>query len=131
MAMIGLMNTFKLEFSKYNIHVNSLVPIAATGMTENLLPREALEVLDPKLVAPAVIFLSGHDAPNGEIISAGAGLFSRIRIVESVGLYFGGDATAEMIADNWSKITNPLDEKSIASGPEHSLKFVSKALERS
>ncbi|MBT6031809.1 MAG: SDR family NAD(P)-dependent oxidoreductase [Kordiimonadaceae bacterium] len=131
MAMVGLMNTFKLEFAKYNIHVNSLVPIAATKMTENILPEEALDVLDPKLVAPAVIFLSGMDAPNGEIISAGAGSFSHIRIVESEGLYLGEQSTAEMIAENWSKITNPLDEKSIASGPEHSLKFISKALSRS
>lgn len=129
MAMVGLMNTFKLEFAKFNINVNTLVPIAATKMTEDLLPAEALQVLKPELVSPAVIFLCGKEAPSGEIISAGAGSFSRIRMVESEGLYLGNEVTAEMIAENWSKITDPLNEKSIASGPEHSLKFVSKAYE--
>jgi len=93
------------------------------------MPAEALAVLKPELVSPAVIFMCGSDAPNGEIISAGAGSFSRIRIVESEGLYLGEDASAEDIAENWTKITDPLAEKSLASGPEHSLKFVSRAFE--
>lgn len=128
MALVGLMNTLKLELSKSNIHINTLVPIAATGMTQGLMPEEALSVLKPDLVSPAVIYMSGKEAPTGEIISAGAGSFSRIRIVESEGLYLGEKASAEMIAENWSEITNPLGEKSLTSGPEHSLKFVTSAL---
>lgn len=123
MAVVGLMTTLKLELSKNNIHVNTLVPIAATGMTEDIMPEEALEVLKPELVSPAVIYMSAKEAPSGEIISAGAGAFSRIRIVESEGLYLGETASAEMIAENWSEITNPLGERSLTSGPEHSLKF--------
>ena len=128
MGVVGLMNTFKLEFKKYNIHVNTVVPIAATQMTENLMPEEALKILNPDLVSPAIVYLSAKEAPNGEIISAGGGSFARARIVESEALYLGNDASGEMIAENWSKITDPLGEKSIASGPEHSLKFISKAL---
>ncbi|MBT5072985.1 MAG: SDR family NAD(P)-dependent oxidoreductase [Kordiimonadaceae bacterium] len=128
MGIVGLMNTLKLELSKNNIHVNTLVPIAATQMTEDLMPAEALATLKPELVSPAVIFMSANDAPNGEIISAGAGSFSRIRVVESEGVYLGENASAEMITENWSEITNPLGERSLTSGPEHSLKFVSKAI---
>jgi len=35
MALVGLMNTLKLELKKFNIHVNTLVPIAATRMTKS------------------------------------------------------------------------------------------------
>lgn len=128
MAVVGLMNSFKLELAKLNIKINCLVPIAATKMTEGLLPQEALQLLKPELVAPAVVFMCSENAPSGQIISAGAGAFSRIRIVESEGLYLGDNVTAEAIEENWSKITDPLGEKSLASGPEHSLKFVTKAM---
>ncbi|MEL7229953.1 MAG: SDR family NAD(P)-dependent oxidoreductase, partial [Pseudomonadota bacterium] len=53
----GLMNTLHIEGAKNNIHVNCLSPTAATRMTEDVIPPEALEVLDPKWVTPAVIFL--------------------------------------------------------------------------
>ena len=47
MAMVGLMNTLKIEGQKYNIHTNSITPVAYTRMTDGLLPDEVGESLQP------------------------------------------------------------------------------------
>src|ERR1700735_490086 len=38
LGIIGFMNTIKLEGQRNNIHVNAIAPVAATRMTENLMP---------------------------------------------------------------------------------------------
>ena len=50
MGVVGLMNTLKLEGAKYNIKCNALAPVAATRMTEELMPGEVLERLEPQYV---------------------------------------------------------------------------------
>ena len=47
--MIGLMNVLHLEGAKYDIRVNTLLPTAATGMTEGLLPAETAALLGPEI----------------------------------------------------------------------------------
>ncbi len=49
LGIIGFMNTLKLEGQKNNIHVNAIAPVAATRMTENLMPPEILERLKPRV----------------------------------------------------------------------------------
>ena len=70
------MNSLKIEGQKYNIKVNSLIPVAATRMTESLMPKEALEKLKPDVVSPAVLFMASEDAPTGIMLSAGAGVYA-------------------------------------------------------
>ena len=70
-AMIGLMNVLHLEGAKYDIRVNTLVPSAATDMTRALLPAEALELLAPENVTPAVLFLCGRDKIGLDTSSSG------------------------------------------------------------
>src|SRR6202046_494195 len=38
LGIIGFMNTIKLEGQKNNVHINAISPVAATRMTENLMP---------------------------------------------------------------------------------------------
>ena len=76
------MNTLKLEGAKDNIKVNAICPVAATRMTENLMPPQVLEMLKPEYVTPGVVFLASEDAPTGVILTAGAGIFSSAQIVE-------------------------------------------------
>ena len=49
LGLVGLINSLALEGAKYNIHANALAPIAATRMTQDILPPEALEEPHPGL----------------------------------------------------------------------------------
>src|SRR3546814_11383138 len=71
LGLIGFMNTLKLEGQKNNIHVNAIAPVAATRMTENLMPPEVLERLKPEYVTPGVVFLCSEEAPTGSILKIG------------------------------------------------------------
>jgi len=128
MAMVGLMNTLKIEGQKYNIHSNSITPVAYTRMTDGLLPDDVGESLQPEFVTPAVIYLSSEGAPNGAIISAGAGVFSRIFIHETngVSLGMGDEMTPENIAASWEEISDMKGAKALQSGPEQSIKIFEK-----
>ena len=128
MAMVGLMNTLKIEGQKYNIHSNSITPVAYTRMTDGLLPDDVGESLQPEFVTPAVIYLSSEGAPNGAIISAGAGVFSRIFIHETngVSLGMGDEMTPENIAASWEDISDMKGAKALQSGPEQSIKIFEK-----
>ena len=128
MAMVGLMNTLKIEGQKYNIHSNSITPVAYTRMTDGLLPDEVGESLQPEYVTPAVIYLSSNEAPNGAIVSAGAGVYSRIFIHETdgVSLGMGEEMTPENIAVSWDSISDMKGAKALQSGPEQSIKIFEK-----
>lgn len=106
LGLVGFMNTLKLEGMKYNIRVNAVSPVAATRMTENLIPEEVLAKLGPELITPAAIYLSSEDAPTGAIIQAQGGTFSVAQIVESPAVNLGIEATADDIAANWSSISD-------------------------
>ena len=106
LGQVGLMNSLKIEGAKNNIHTNTIAPVAATRMTENLMPDEVLQKLGPELVTPAALFLVSTDAPNGVILQAQGGTFSLAGIFENDGLNIGVDATVEDIADNYESIVD-------------------------
>jgi NAD(P)-dependent dehydrogenase (short-subunit alcohol dehydrogenase family) len=127
LGIIGFMNTLKLEGQKNNIHVNAIAPVAATRMTENLMPPEILERLKPEYVTPGVVFLCSDEAPTGCILTAGAGAFALARIVETEGVYLGeGGLSVEEVRDNWAKITDPAGQQAYQAGGEQSGKFFRK-----
>ena len=125
MAMVGLMNTLKIEGQNKNIHTNSITPVAYTRMTEGLIPEDFGKNLQPEYVTPAVIYLASENAPNGAIMAAGAGVFSRIFIHETMGvsLGMGEDMTPENIQANWDKISDMEDARALQNGGEQTLKF--------
>ena len=56
-ALIGFTETLAKEGAKYNITANTIVPLAASRMTETVLPQEILEQLKPKYIVPVVAVL--------------------------------------------------------------------------
>ena len=131
MGVVGLMNTLRIEGQKNNIKVNSLVPVAATRMTENLgMPDAVFDSLKPESVSPAVIFMSSEDAPDGVMISAGAGVFAMAEIVHSEGIALkGDDLNADMLAEKWSEASNMTNSKALRSGAEHTAHIFKKLSE--
>ena len=126
LGLVGFMNTLKLEGQKNNIHVNAISPVAATRMTENLMPPQVLEQLKPEFVTPGVVFLCSEEAPTGAVLTAGAGAFALSRIVETEGVYLGGGATVEQVRDAWEKIADPAGQQPYNTGGEQTAKFFRK-----
>jgi NAD(P)-dependent dehydrogenase (short-subunit alcohol dehydrogenase family) len=129
MGVIGLMNTLAQEGAKYNIRINALAPTAATRMTEGLIPAEALALLTPETVTPAVLYMVSEDAPSKTIIAAGAGSFAVARIVESAGKWLPPEEqTPEGIAANWDAISSTVGENQPQAGFEQTVKMTGHAM---
>lgn len=128
LGVVGFVNSLKLEGQKYNINCNVLCPVAYTRMTANLMPPEAEELLTPSSVTPAVIYLSGENAPTGTILCAGAGVYSLAKIMESDGAHLGLEATAEDIEKNWESISDFTNAKPFFNGGEQTGKVLEKAM---
>ncbi len=124
------MNTLKLEGAKDNIKVNAICPVAATRMTEALMPPQMLDMLKPDYVTPGVVFLVSEDAPTGMILTAGAGIFSAAQIVESNGINLGHGADADTVAQYWSRISDFTGAKHYTMGGEQTQKFMERLQEK-
>jgi NAD(P)-dependent dehydrogenase (short-subunit alcohol dehydrogenase family) len=124
LSLVGLMNTLKIEGERDNIRINAICPVAATRMTEHILPPPIAAKLRPEFVSPGVAFLASEDAPSGVILTAAAGAFAVARIYETEGAYLGDDLTAEHVRDSWGKISDPAGQQAYAAGQEQSQKFL-------
>ncbi len=119
MALVGLMNSICMEGDKYNIKCNCIAPVAASRMTENLMPKEMLEKFSPETIAPLVLYLcSEHNQETKMIFNCAAGWFSRTEIIchDGIRLQTGdGAITPEDISANWQKITGFENGKPLSS----------------
>lgn len=108
MALVGFMNVLKQEVTKYDIKINAIAPIAATQMTEGVLPPNIIDLFKPELVSPAVTYLvSSEMKESGVIINAGAGWYSESRMVCTKGFIpadTSEDISAETIGANWETV---------------------------
>jgi NAD(P)-dependent dehydrogenase (short-subunit alcohol dehydrogenase family) len=119
LGLVGFMNTLKLEGQKSDIRVNTIAPVAATRMTENLgIPEEVLKQLKPELISSAVLYLASEQAPTGTIIEAGAGYYAKVQIVESKGVKLGVNATVDDFAASFEKIADTSEAKPFNNGSE-------------
>jgi NAD(P)-dependent dehydrogenase (short-subunit alcohol dehydrogenase family) len=117
MALVGMMNTLKLEGAKYNICVNTIAPLAASRLTEDILPPEMLQRMKPELVTPMVVYLASDTCTEtGQIYNAGMGYFNRAAILTGKGLKIGdgqNPPTPEEVSENFEKVCDMTGAKAI------------------
>jgi NAD(P)-dependent dehydrogenase (short-subunit alcohol dehydrogenase family) len=119
MALVGLMQTLALEGAKRNVRVNCLAPTAATGMTEGVLPPEALARLTPERVSPGLVALVGEDAPTRMILLAGAGSFECAHVTMTQGVFLEDiDESAEQLSGRLAEVKGRAGEVVPQSGWE-------------
>lgn len=111
LGLVGLMKTLVLEGAKYNVKCNSIAPLAATRMTEDVIPAEMLAKMGPETVVPAAVYLVSEDAPTNAIINAGGGGFERAYVTLTRGIHVSAEEmTAETVAARFAEISDRTGE---------------------
>ncbi len=129
MAVLGFMNTLVIEGAKNNIKVNALAPTAATRMTEDLMPKQVLDMLTLEAVTAGALTLCHKDAPNRFILCAGAGGYASTRLFETEGTYLAPkDQTPEGVLSKFDEISDTSVQKEMKSGSGQGEKFLTKAM---
>merc|ERR1712039_259211 len=101
----GFTKSCALEGQKKNVLSNAICPIAASRMTETVMPKDMLASLKPEAVVPLALWMCHESSGcNGEVIEAGGGWFSKVRVERSKGAFIPGDFTAEDVQKSWDKI---------------------------
>lgn len=105
----GLAQTLSIEGKGKGIFVNTIAPIAASRLTEAVMPPAMLEVLDPKVVTPLAVLLA-HEShmETGQLYEVGGGWVSKIRWEQTQGARFDPKVgfSAEALAARWSDVQN-------------------------
>jgi NAD(P)-dependent dehydrogenase (short-subunit alcohol dehydrogenase family) len=112
LGLVGLINTLAQEGAKYNIKTNAVAPLAATRMTEDILPPEVLKSLTPEYVAPVVAYLCTEEVPDtASVYIVGGGKVQRTALFQNDGVTFGEPPSVDDIAARWSEIDDLSDAK--------------------
>lgn len=109
LGLLGLSNTLAVEGAKYNIFSNTIVPVAASRLTEDILPPNLFEQLQPKYIAPVVAWLCHEDSEeNGSCFEVAGGFIGKYRLQRTHGKAFmpPESMTPESLRDHWSEIVN-------------------------
>jgi NAD(P)-dependent dehydrogenase (short-subunit alcohol dehydrogenase family) len=128
LALVGLMNTLGLEGQKYDIRVNALAPIAATRMTEDVIPDKKLfDLLTPESVSVGLMTLVHDEAPNRTILCAGAENYATAHIMESDSIHLPGEQQRpEMILNRWDEVIDKSNMAELQYGGEQTERFLAK-----
>jgi len=91
LGLYGFSNTVAIEGAKYNINSNTIAPIAASRLTEDILPPPILEMLKPEYVAPLVLYLCHESSDKtGGLFEVGGGWAAELRRERAIGGIFMG-----------------------------------------
>jgi NAD(P)-dependent dehydrogenase (short-subunit alcohol dehydrogenase family) len=105
LGLVGLINTLAQEGAKYNIKANALAPIAATRMTQDILPPEVFEKLTPEYVAPVLACLCSEEVPDtASVFIVGGGKVQRAALFQNDGVTFSGVPSVDEVAARWNEI---------------------------
>ena len=109
LALVAFSKTLGREGAKYNIHANAIAPVAASQMTETVMPPEMLENLSPEMIVPLVAYLCHEDTKdNSCVFEAGAGWYGKLRWERTKGAVFKTDDsfTPAAVKERWDEVMN-------------------------
>ncbi|KAM9359904.1 peroxisomal multifunctional enzyme type 2 [Symphorus nematophorus] len=113
LGMLGLANTLAIEGRKYNVHCNTIAPVAGSRLTETVMPPDLVASLKPEYVAPLVLWLCHEQCQeNGGLFEVGAGWIGKLRWERSQGRTVrqkNQPMTPEAVRDQWDKICDFTD----------------------
>ena len=106
-GIIGFTKTLAREGEKYGIKTNAIAPVAATRMTEGLLSKEILELMDVRYITPFVAYLSTKDLEeNGSIFEIAGSFVAKLRWQRSEGVFFGSTMNLENIIKRAEEVSD-------------------------
>ncbi|KAH7930228.1 peroxisomal hydratase-dehydrogenase-epimerase [Leucogyrophana mollusca] len=110
MGLIAFTKSLAREGAKYGISAVAIAPVAASAMTETIMPPEMLATIKPEFVAPFVVAVCHPNGPNpsGRVFEVGAGFVAEIRWERSKGTIWKTDAsfTPSAVKQKWSEVTD-------------------------
>ena len=107
LGLVGLINTLAIEGAKYNIKANAVAPIAATRMTEDILPEDVFTKLDPAYVAPvAAQLMTDELEESGRVYIVGGGNVHSVSYYKNDGADFDQVPTLTDVAEKWAAIND-------------------------
>ncbi|MEH6912227.1 MAG: SDR family NAD(P)-dependent oxidoreductase [Oceanicoccus sp.] len=129
MAVLGFMNTIGIEGAKNDIRINALAPTAGTRMTEDLMPKEVLDMLTPESVTAGLLTICHDDAPNRYILCAGAGGYASTRLFETDGIFLSAEEQSpENVLANMAEVSDISNQSAMETGAGQTQKFLGKAM---
>ncbi|KAI6155017.1 hypothetical protein BKA82DRAFT_4336398 [Pisolithus tinctorius] len=115
MGLISFTKSLAREGVKYGIGAIAVAPVAASQMTETIMPPDMLANLKPEFVAPFVAAVCHPDGPNasGRVFEVGAGFVAEIRWERSKGAIWKTDETftPSAVKLKWSEVTDFSDPR--------------------
>ncbi|RZG44555.1 peroxisomal multifunctional enzyme type 2 [Acinetobacter wuhouensis] len=109
LGILGLANCLAEEGRSKNIFVNTIAPLAASRLTETVMPPDLLALLKPEAVSPLVAWLAHEDCKeNKGLFEVGAGFVAKLRWERTEGYIFPNKRpfNVDDVARHWDKITD-------------------------
>ena len=130
LSQVGFTETLAKEGFKYNILCNVIAPIAASRMTQTVMPPDLLELLQPDWVVPLVAALvhSSNKQETGSIFEVGGGHIAKLRWQRAKGalLKTGQTLTPGAIIQKWNDV-NDFSKPSYPTGAANFMEYLEEA----